>query len=80
MKYCHNSSSQVTELIYIHSKLLIVDDKITIIGSGIRKIKHNLCNYVYYHCSFCIANLNDRSLVGDRDSEICAILEDKEMV
>ena len=25
---------QVTEVIYVHSKLLIVDDKITIMGSG----------------------------------------------
>lgn len=29
---------------------------------------------------FCIANLNDRSLAGDRDSEVCIILEDKELV
>ena len=36
--------------------------------------------YLYYHCSSCLANLNDRSLVGDRDSEVCIILEDKELV
>lgn len=36
-----------TEIIYVHSKLMIVDDTCTIIGS---------------------ANINDRSLLGDRDS------------
>ena len=29
-----STCAQVTEIIYVHSKLLIVDDKITIIGSG----------------------------------------------
>ncbi len=37
-------------MIYVHSKLMIVDDKYVIIGS---------------------ANLNERSLAGDRDTEIC---------
>jgi len=36
--------------IYVHSKLMIVDDRITLIGS---------------------ANINDRSLLGSRDSEVC---------
>ncbi|XP_046394345.1 phospholipase D1 [Ischnura elegans] len=49
----------VTELIYVHSKLMIVDDKIVICGS---------------------ANINDRSLLGKRDSEIAVIVEDKEFV
>ena len=40
----------VTELVYVHSKLLIVDDKHTIIGS---------------------ANITDRNLEGDRDTEMC---------
>lgn len=40
---------------YVHSKLLIADDRIVIIGS---------------------ANINDRSLLGNRDSEICMIVED----
>ncbi|ETV76271.1 hypothetical protein, variant 3 [Aphanomyces astaci] len=48
----------VTEQIYIHSKLMIVDDKVAIIGS---------------------ANLNDRSLCGDRDSEIAVVIEDSTM-
>lgn len=37
----------VTEIIYIHSKLIIVDDRIALIGS---------------------ANINDRSLLGNRDT------------
>ena len=49
----------VTELVYIHSKLCIADDKIVICGS---------------------ANINDRSLLGDRDSEICLYVEDKEFM
>ncbi|KAF9968644.1 hypothetical protein BGZ70_000961 [Mortierella alpina] len=49
----------VTEQLYIHSKLMIVDDRIIICGS---------------------ANINDRSQVGYRDSEIAIIIEDTEMV
>jgi phospholipase D1/2 len=45
-----------TELIYIHAKLLIVDDEKVIIGS---------------------ANINDRSMLGKRDSEVCVLIEDK---
>jgi phospholipase D1/2 len=45
------------EQIYIHSKLMIVDDAKILIGS---------------------ANINDRSLVGNRDSEICALIENEE--
>lgn len=43
----------VTEQIYIHSKLMIVDDRVAIIGS---------------------CNINDRSMSGERDSEIAAIV------
>lgn len=49
----------VTEQLYIHSKLMIVDDRIIIIGS---------------------ANLNDRSQVGFRDSEIAIVIEDSDMI
>uniref|UniRef100_S4RY77 phospholipase D n=1 Tax=Petromyzon marinus TaxID=7757 RepID=S4RY77_PETMA len=49
----------VTELVYVHSKLLIADDTTVIIGS---------------------ANINDRSLLGRRDSEIAVMVEDSEMV
>ncbi len=41
-----------TEIIYVHSKLMIVDDRYMIIGS---------------------ANINDRSLLGSRDSELAMI-------
>ncbi|XP_073403198.1 phospholipase D2 isoform X3 [Dendrobates tinctorius] len=49
--------SLVTELVYIHSKMLIVDDRRVIIGS---------------------ANINDRSMLGKRDSELAIIVEDTE--
>lgn len=50
------NNEPITELIYVHSKLMIVDDKIVICGS---------------------ANINDRSLIGKRDSEIAVIIEDE---
>jgi len=46
-------------MIYIHSKLIISDDRKVIIGS---------------------ANINDRSLIGSRDSEICCLIEDEEII
>uniref|UniRef100_A0AAY4EYC6 Phospholipase n=1 Tax=Denticeps clupeoides TaxID=299321 RepID=A0AAY4EYC6_9TELE len=49
----------VTELIYVHSKMLIADDNTVIIGS---------------------ANINDRSMLGSRDSEVAVIYEDIETV
>ena len=49
----------VTEIIYIHSKLMIVDDEIVLMGS---------------------ANINDRSLLGSRDSEIAMVIQDEEKV
>ncbi|XP_061522047.1 phospholipase D1-like isoform X3 [Phycodurus eques] len=49
----------VTELIYVHSKMLIADDNAVIIGS---------------------ANINDRSMLGKRDSEVAVIVEDSETV
>lgn len=45
----------VTEQVYVHSKLLIADDRIAIVGS---------------------ANINDRSLLGIRDSELAMVVED----
>ncbi|KAI4372290.1 hypothetical protein MLD38_010537 [Melastoma candidum] len=48
-----------TSQVYVHSKLLIVDDRISVIGSS---------------------NINDRSLLGSRDSEIAVVIEDKEFV
>lgn len=49
----------VTEIIYVHSKLMIVDDRITIIGS---------------------ANINDRSMLGARDSEVAVMIEDVNLI
>ncbi|XP_029071381.1 phospholipase D1 isoform X5 [Monodon monoceros] len=49
----------VTELVYVHSKLLIADDNAVIIGS---------------------ANINDRSMLGKRDSEMAVIVQDTETV
>ncbi|KAJ2050353.1 hypothetical protein H4S04_002651 [Coemansia sp. S16] len=49
----------VTELVYIHCKLMIVDDRYVVMGS---------------------ANINDRSMVGNRDSEIAMVVEDTEPV
>ena len=45
----------VTEQIYVHSKLLIADDRVAILGS---------------------ANINDRSQLGDRDSELAVVIRD----
>ncbi|KAF7725701.1 Phospholipase D1 [Apophysomyces ossiformis] len=49
----------VSEILYIHDKLMIVDDRIVLIGS---------------------ANINDRSMLGNRDSEVAMLIEDTEMV
>lgn len=43
-----------TELVYVHSKVLVVDDVKCIIGSG---------------------NINDRSLTGNRDTELAVVIE-----
>ena len=43
----------VTEQIYVHSKLLIADDRVAILGS---------------------ANINDRSQIGNRDSELAVVI------
>ncbi len=48
----------VQEIIYVHSKLMIVDDKYVICGS---------------------ANINDRSMMGKRDSEVGALIEDTDL-
>lgn len=53
------TSPPATELIYIHTKLMIVDDDRIIVGS---------------------ANINDRSMNGDRDSELAMVTTDMEKV
>ncbi|XP_067157723.1 phospholipase D1 isoform X5 [Apteryx mantelli] len=57
--YAELEGKLVTELIYVHSKLLIADDNTVIIGS---------------------ANINDRSMLGKRDSEIAIIVQDTETI
>lgn len=47
----------VTEQIYVHSKLIIADDKVAVVGS---------------------CNVNDRAMLGNRDSEIAAIIRGAE--
>ena len=49
----------VTEQLYIHAKIIIVDDRIALIGS---------------------ANINERSLLGNRDSEVAAVVRDTDMI
>ncbi|KAK8961233.1 Phospholipase D p1 [Platanthera guangdongensis] len=55
----HDNGLLATNQIYVHSKLMIIDDRMALIGS---------------------ANINDRSLLGSRDSEIGVVIEDKEFV
>ena len=54
--YAIKNDVAVNEQIYVHSKLMIVDDNKCIIGS---------------------ANINDRSLIGNRDSEMAVLSEYK---
>ncbi|RUS23944.1 hypothetical protein BC938DRAFT_474361 [Jimgerdemannia flammicorona] len=56
----------VTEELYIHSKLLIVDDRIVICGSEM--------------CCCINLSLHYRSQLGNRDSEIAMIIEDEDTV
>ncbi|KAH8820913.1 phospholipase-like protein D1 [Xylogone sp. PMI_703] len=49
----------VTEQLYIHAKVIIVDDRIALIGS---------------------ANINERSMLGSRDSECAAVVRDTDMI
>ncbi|GCF00887.1 phospholipase D1 [Zygosaccharomyces mellis] len=53
------SDKLVTEELYVHGKVLIVDDRACIIGS---------------------ANINERSQLGNRDSEVAAIIRDTDLV
>jgi phospholipase D1/2 len=53
--YGHAGKTVISEMIYVHSKLTIVDDAVAIIGS---------------------ANINDRSLNGNGDTELAAVIVD----
>nr|DAD38153.1 TPA_asm: hypothetical protein HUJ06_008794 [Nelumbo nucifera] len=55
----HDGGPVATSQVYVHSKLMIIDDRVTLIGS---------------------ANINDRSLLGSRDSEIGVLVEDKDFL
>lgn len=70
--------SWITEEKYIHSKLLIVDDRRVLIGSVVLTPFALLTDTVLLACRS--ANLNDRSQMGDRDSEIAIVIEDTEMI
>jgi phospholipase D1/2 len=52
-------TAYITEQIYVHSKLMIVDDRFALMGS---------------------ANINDRSLLGERDSELAVLIMDEDTV
>uniref|UniRef100_A0A2N9IVF7 Phospholipase n=1 Tax=Fagus sylvatica TaxID=28930 RepID=A0A2N9IVF7_FAGSY len=54
-----NDGPVATSQVYVHSKLMIIDDRLSMIGSS---------------------NINDRSLLGSRDSEIGVVIEDKEFL
>lgn len=49
----------VTEQIYVHSKLLVADDRVAVLGS---------------------ANINDRSQIGNRDSELAITVRDDKQI
>lgn len=75
----------VTELIYVHSKLLIADDNSVIIGNRARsrswsRCRESLCATVSSGRLPGSANINDRSMLGKRDSEVAVIVEDSETV
>ncbi|WP_449557122.1 phospholipase D-like domain-containing protein [Huaxiibacter chinensis] len=53
--YATIGGKPVTEQIYVHSKLMIVDDRYVLVGS---------------------ANINERSLQGDHDSELAVLISD----
>lgn len=55
--YAQLHGKPITQLIYVHAKLLIADDEVVICGS---------------------ANINDRSMLGTRDSEMAVIIRDEE--
>ena len=57
--HCLVNGVPKTEIVYIHSKLMIVDDNKVLIGS---------------------ANINDRSMLGTRDSEFAVIIKEKKQL
>lgn len=45
-----------------------------------RKIQRNILHIYVINYYFTIANVNDRSQAGDADSEIAAVIEDKDYI
>jgi phospholipase D1/2 len=67
----------MTEQIYVHSKLIIADDnskqhQTQLLSSELTKIQKGVL--------IGSANLNDRSLLGNRDSEIAVLIEDSNQI
>lgn len=58
-KYSFLEGKAITEQLYVHTKVMIVDDQVALLGS---------------------ANINDRSMLGVRDSEINLIVEGGDMI
>ncbi len=86
----YDNSMQTSEIIYIHSKCMVVDDRYTIIGSGMFNHIYNLAVEIdVHHSSLSLfsfsmavssANINDRSTLGERDSEMAIFVEDRDLV
>ncbi|KAF2070349.1 hypothetical protein CYY_008336 [Polysphondylium violaceum] len=55
-QYEVNKDKIFTEQVYIHSKVMIIDDRVAIVGS---------------------CNINDRSMMGSRDSELACVVSDQ---
>ncbi|KAG8947797.1 Phospholipase D1 [Tulasnella sp. 424] len=53
------NNTLTTEQGYVHGRIMIVDDRVAIIGS---------------------ANINERSMRGDRDSELACVVRDSDMI
>jgi phospholipase D1/2 len=69
------NTSYVSEMLYIHSKLMIVDDRRVIV-----RIDLILVILLLTLFQMGSANLNDRSQKGDGDSEIALVVEDDEII
>ena len=54
--HCLMEGKPTSEIVYVHSKYLVVDDEYLLIGS---------------------ANINDRSMMGVRDSELAVVLNEE---
>lgn len=69
------TTSYVSEVLYIHAKLMIVDDRRVIVGVLLQSVIVALSL-----AQMGSANINDRSQKGDGDSEIALVVEDNEVL